>query len=363
MAVAHALAFRRDADRRAAALEAALVRAERDRLRMQLHPHFLFNTLHAVSALMTRDVAGARRMIAGLSELLRVSLDDDDDVPLARELEILGLYLDIQRTRFADRLSITLDVDPEAHAARVPKLLLQPLVENAIRHGVEPRAGGGTVGLEARRLGDRLLLRLRDDGAGLSPRARGRRPRQHPRAAREVLPRRPPLLARVAPGRRSGRRHRPAVSPRVTSMPTHMAIRALIVDDEPLARDLLREMLAAHPRVAVVGECRSGAEAVRAIDRLAPDVVFLDVQMPEMNGFEVVAAVGAARMPRVVFVTAHDRYAVQAFEVHALDYLLKPFDDRRLARAVARLDAAGDGLDARLAALLAERAPPVLSAW
>ncbi|MCY1068160.1 histidine kinase [Nannocystis sp. RBIL2] len=173
VAVAHALAFRRDADRRAAALEAALVRAERDRLRMQLHPHFLFNTLHAVSALMTRDVAGARRMIAGLSELLRVSLDDDDDdVPLARELEILGLYLDIQKTRFADRLTITLDVDPEAHAARVPKLLLQPLVENAIRHGVEPRAGGGTVGLAARRRGDRLLLRLRDDGAGLSPRAR-----------------------------------------------------------------------------------------------------------------------------------------------------------------------------------------------
>ncbi|MCY1062415.1 response regulator [Nannocystis sp. SCPEA4] len=137
-----------------------------------------------------------------------------------------------------------------------------------------------------------------------------------------------------------------------------MAIRALIVDDEPLARDLLREMLAAHPQVAVVGECRSGAEAVQAIGRLAPDVVFLDVQMPEMNGFEVVASVGAARMPRVVFVTAHDRYAVQAFEVHALDYLLKPFDDERLARAVARLDAAGDGLDARLAALLAGRTAP-----
>ncbi|MDC0720186.1 sensor histidine kinase [Nannocystis bainbridge] len=176
VAVAHALAFRRDAEvraRRAAALEAALARAERDRLRMQLHPHFLFNTLHAVSALMSRDVAGARRMIAGLSELLRVALDDDDDdVPLARELEILGLYLEIQQTRFAERLTITLDVDPEARAARVPKLLLQPLVENAIRHGIEPRAGGGALGLEARRRGDRLQLTLHDDGAGLAPVAR-----------------------------------------------------------------------------------------------------------------------------------------------------------------------------------------------
>ncbi|WAS99106.1 sensor histidine kinase [Nannocystis punicea] len=176
VAVAHALAFRRDAEaraRRAAALEGALARAERDRLRMQLHPHFLFNTLHAVSALMTRDVAGARRMIAGLSELLRISLDDDDDdVPLARELEILDLYLRIQQTRFADRLTVTIDVEPAARAARVPKLLLQPLVENAIRHGVEPRAGGGALELEARRRGDRLHLELRDDGAGLSSRAR-----------------------------------------------------------------------------------------------------------------------------------------------------------------------------------------------
>ncbi|MCY1062414.1 histidine kinase [Nannocystis sp. SCPEA4] len=174
VAAAHALAFRRDAEaraRRAAALEAALARAELDRLRMQLHPHFLFNTLHAVSALMTSDVAGARRMIAGLSELLRVSLDDDDDdVPLARELEILNLYLRIQQTRFADRLTVTIDVEPEARAARVPKLLLQPLVENAIRHGIEPLAAGGAIGLRARRRGDRLVLAIVDDGAGLKAR-------------------------------------------------------------------------------------------------------------------------------------------------------------------------------------------------
>lgn len=138
-----------------------------------------------------------------------------------------------------------------------------------------------------------------------------------------------------------------------------MPIRALIVDDEPLALELLREMLAPHRSIAVIGERRSGTDAVEAIAALAPDLVFLDVQMPEMTGFEVVEAVGPARMPAVVFVTAYDRYAVKAFEVHALDYLLKPFDEERLDRAIRRVEGAldrarPDPLGDRLAALLAE---------
>lgn len=138
-----------------------------------------------------------------------------------------------------------------------------------------------------------------------------------------------------------------------------MTIRALIVDDEPLARDLLREMLAPHDRLEIVGECRDGAGAVAAIVSLTPDLVFLDVQMPGMSGLQVIEAVGPERMPRVVFVTAHDRYAAKAFELHALDYVLKPFDEDRLANTLRRVFAslAPDDLERRLAALLAGFAP------
>jgi two-component system LytT family response regulator len=106
-------------------------------------------------------------------------------------------------------------------------------------------------------------------------------------------------------------------------------IRVLIVDDEPLARGVLREMLQSDPDVTIVGECVNGKEAVHAIREFAPELVFLDIQMPEMGGFEVLDALGEGQTPHLVFVTAYDQYAVRAFEVHALDYILKPFDRER----------------------------------
>lgn len=114
-------------------------------------------------------------------------------------------------------------------------------------------------------------------------------------------------------------------------------VRALVVDDEPLARRRVLRLLKDEPDIEVVGECADGREAVDAIRTEAPDLVFLDVQMPEVGGFEVVEAVGPERMPAVIFVTAFDQYAVKAFEVHALDYLLKPFPRARFARAVERV--------------------------
>ena len=114
-------------------------------------------------------------------------------------------------------------------------------------------------------------------------------------------------------------------------------IRTLIVDDEPLARRAVRMPLAAHGGFEVVGEAGHGAEAVAAIRTLRPDLVFLDVQMPEMDGFAVIDAVGAEAMPLTVFVTAFDAYAVRAFEAEAIDYLLKPFDDQRFARVIERI--------------------------
>jgi two-component system LytT family response regulator len=113
-------------------------------------------------------------------------------------------------------------------------------------------------------------------------------------------------------------------------------IRAVIVDDEPLARERVRLMLAEHPDVEVVAECENGLQAVEAIEELRPDLAFLDVHMPGLDGFGVLDAVGAGTVPAVVFVTAYDRHAVRAFDAHALDYLLKPFDAGRLAVALDR---------------------------
>ena len=112
-------------------------------------------------------------------------------------------------------------------------------------------------------------------------------------------------------------------------------MKALIVDDEPLARQVVRLLAGTDREVTVVGEC-SGTEAVEQIQRHRPDILFLDIQMPEVDGFEVLERVGADTVPAVVFITAHDDYALRAFEVHALDYLLKPFDDRRFFAALSR---------------------------
>jgi two-component system LytT family response regulator len=114
-----------------------------------------------------------------------------------------------------------------------------------------------------------------------------------------------------------------------------MTLKALIVDDEPLARQRIRQMLKGEADIAVVGEAGNGLEAVKLIESTAPDLVFLDVQMPELDGFGVVEAIGVDRMPPTLFVTAFDQHAVKAFEVHALDYLLKPFDRERFQRALA----------------------------
>lgn len=136
-------------------------------------------------------------------------------------------------------------------------------------------------------------------------------------------------------------------------------IRALLVDDEPLAREMIREMLMDDVDVQIVGECVNGREAVEAIQEHNPDLIFLDVQMPEVGGFEVLEALKSVAMPHVIFVTAYDQYAVRAFEVHALDYLLKPFDRERFdsawRRAKSHILASRNGeMDQRILAILEE---------
>lgn len=134
-----------------------------------------------------------------------------------------------------------------------------------------------------------------------------------------------------------------------------VAIRAIVVDDQPLARERLLHLLAAEPDVEVVGVCANGLEAVAAIEARAPDLVFLDMQMPELDGLAVIERIGAARMPMTVFVTAYDDYAVQAFEAQAIDYLLKPFARPRFVRALDRARLAiGRRRDAASATALAD---------
>ena len=141
---------------------------------------------------------------------------------------------------------------------------------------------------------------------------------------------------------------------------TSAKIRTLIIDDEPLARRNLRVLLEKDPQIEILEECRNGREAVKAINTHSPDLIFLDIQMPELDGFDVLARVGPEHIHAIIFVTAFDQYALKAFDVHALDYLLKPFDDERFAHALQRaksqIEAREiDRLSKRLLALLEER--------
>jgi two-component system, LytTR family, sensor kinase len=153
----------------AAQLQAQLADARLAALRTQLNPHFLFNTLHAVSALVERDPRGVRRMVARLSELLRTTLDeaDEPEVPLSRELTFIERYLEVMQIRFQGRLHVEMNVDSDVRDALVPNLILQPLVENAVKHGVNKIDGVGRIEILAHRTGDRVLLAVRDNGPAL----------------------------------------------------------------------------------------------------------------------------------------------------------------------------------------------------
>jgi two-component sensor histidine kinase len=152
-------------------LEARLARAQLQSLRLQLNPHFLFNTLNTITALIGTNRDKAERVVAGLSELLRMSLNDASaqEVTLERELEMLEHYIAIQQIRFQDRLTVSFRIDPGVQRALVPHLMLQPLVENAIRHGIAPRALPGHVEVAAGRSNGMLVMQVTDDGVGEKP--------------------------------------------------------------------------------------------------------------------------------------------------------------------------------------------------
>jgi two-component sensor histidine kinase len=177
LGITHAFTYHgryRERELRASQLESQLVQAQLQMLKMQLHPHFLFNTLNAISALMHQDVELADRMVARLGELLRSTLENagTQEVSLQQELDFIKPYLEIEQARLGPRLTVQMKIAPDVMDARVPNLLLQPLVENAIRHGIAPRSDPGRIEITARRDGDHLTLAVRDDGPGLNGHAR-----------------------------------------------------------------------------------------------------------------------------------------------------------------------------------------------
>lgn len=169
LVVAHAFLYYtqyRQRELRTLQLQAQLSDAKLLALKSQLQPHFLFNTLHSISSLMLRDVSSADTMIARLSDLLRMSLEDTGEhvTSLKREMEFTQAYLEIEKIRFGDRLSVTFDVPPKILDVLVPQCLLQPLVENSIKHGISKRTSGGEIVVRASSVGDQLLLSVRDNG-------------------------------------------------------------------------------------------------------------------------------------------------------------------------------------------------------
>jgi signal transduction histidine kinase len=159
----------REGQLRTLQLEAQLSQAQLQALKMQLHPHFLFNTLHSISALLNKDVAAARKMITQLGDFLRLTLENSgaQEVTLKQEMEFLTCYLEIERIRFQNRLVTRMDLGEQTLHAKVPNLILQPIVENAIRHGIAPRSSPGLIEIEAKQLNGTLRIQVRDNGPGL----------------------------------------------------------------------------------------------------------------------------------------------------------------------------------------------------
>ena len=152
-------------------LKAALATSQLNALKMQIHPHFLFNTLNSISALMHEDVKAADKMVARLGDFLRTTLENsgDHEVSLKQEIDFVASYLEIESVRFQDRLVVKMNIDPETLAARVPNLILQPIVENAIKHGISRQTNVGSLIISSKRHGDRLQIRVEDSGPGLQP--------------------------------------------------------------------------------------------------------------------------------------------------------------------------------------------------
>ena len=332
-------------------LKRQLVEAQLKTMQAQVEPHFLFNTLASVDYLIETDPATASKMQKNLIQYLRSALPQmrEGSTTLGKEVQLCRAYLEILKFRMEDRLRYTVTIPQGLMSAQFPPMMLQSLVENSIKHGLEPKPEGGAVTISADIVDGRLRVTVADSGLGF---AAASRPGTGVGLAnvRERLSAlyggRARLVDRSQRSDRNHRHDRCAVQLRgectahsgcATSL-THNArmTRAIIADDERLMREQLRARLSeVWPDLQVVAEAKNGEEAVAAVRELAPDLAFLDIRMPGMTGIEAARAIGDAC--HVVFITAYNEYAVEAFEHGAVDYVLKPAERERLELTVARL--------------------------
>lgn len=324
-----------EAERRRADADLRFASARLERLRAELQPHFLFNAINTISALAAAEPDKAARVCGDLRDLFRATaLDELPHVqPVEDELALTRKYLDVQQARFDERLRVHFDVDPSARELRIPALLLRRgECVRARNVGTERHRSDGHG--QARR-GRTLRIRRQQRARRLDADRRGHRAGQHACAPRGALRRRGVALREEAPGGRVRGRH-PDPGRQRSDIMSDPRLRVLLVDDERPARLRLGALLAGDDRVAVIGEAADGAEAVETILSARPDLVLLDIEMPELDGFGVIAALPDDRIPLVVFVTAFDEYAVRAFDAHAVDYLTKPVSAERLREAITR---------------------------
>ncbi len=380
---------------RSRALSPAITEARLQALQARIRPHFLFNSINAVLSLVRSEPARAEEALQDMAELFRVLMRDNRELaPLADEVELCRQYLELEQLRLGERLQVDWNVKSMPGDALVPPLVLQPLLENAVYHGIEPSSAAGdgvdqpvpVARRSARDPAQPVSRRRRppslgqQDGAGQRARAAGAALRRgsEPRVARDQG-----RLRSAHPHARTGRHHHPCRRsgqvPRNGAAargangkhaapasrcgeggrrkPTARAMRAsrspagppmaepmlrvLVVDDEAPARRRLRDLLddcgGALPLV-VVGEAQHGREALDLLQSAPADLVLTDIHMPDMDGIELAKhLLKLAHPPVVIFTTAFHEHAVQAFEVNAIDYLMKPVRVQRLLAALQKV--------------------------
>ncbi|WDT79422.1 MAG: histidine kinase [Candidatus Manganitrophus sp.] len=348
--------------------------AELRAFRSQMNPHFLFNALNTVGYLIEASPHASQTLLR-LSELLRAAMGrlGREFSTLGEEIDLVEAYVEIEKARFEERLQVRIQVPRALLHLRVPALLLQPLIENAVKHGVQPSLQGAEVLLQATlcaqgetidekpHSGFLLHLTVADTGVGRHGRAALRRPgggggaRQSGGTASAPLRSvRPPSHQKQSrhwhrrrsddPGAGGGNSDRDFIEESRHRREECMSekVRVVIADDERPARLYLTKLLQTFQEVELLGEAENGPAAVELIKRTKPDLALLDLQMPGLDGLAVARSFQKEPRPLVVFVTAHDKFAVSAFEVEAFDFLLKPIDRGRLRdlfrRAMKRLE-------------------------
>jgi two-component system LytT family response regulator len=333
-----------------AELEQALAASGLQALKSQLHPHFLFNTLHGISALIGIDPDRARALVVKLSSLLRTALEygNSDLITLDEELKFVEDCLDLEKMCLENRLELRWRISPDTRSVLVPQLILQPLVENAILHSVACCREGGWIEVTSRLAVAVLQIEIRNsvggkrqDGTGLGL--------QNTTARLKCLYSNEATFSfdLGTSGVATSTLALPAFSSQKL-VPEGAAyfefgrlmgrelMRVLTVDDEPLSRRALADTLRTRTDIEALDSADDAIEAGELIERNRYDVVLLDIHMPELSGIEFADRLNKRKgpIPSIVFVTAHHQHAVAAFEKHAVDYVLKPFSNPRIHEAL-----------------------------